>query len=96
MCGENWSSVMESWCQSTSVSWKGGLSRGKGRAVGSGLLTHLDWKFAGRDSVSMTGCGDDDGDMVGQVRESRIEQLDRKKAWWTGEVDKNAADKELK
>lgn len=63
MCGVNWSSVMESWCQSTEVSGNGGLSRGKGRASGSGLDVHLDWKIEGRESSSIWGGEDIMGDI---------------------------------
>lgn len=36
----------------------GGLSRGKGSAVGSGLDFHFCWKVEGRESVSMVAGGD--------------------------------------
>lgn len=53
--GVNSVSVIESWCQSTSVSANGGLSRGNGSAVGSGFVFHVDWKTEGNDDLSGTG-----------------------------------------
>lgn len=48
---------------------KGGLSAGKGRAVGSGLERHLDWKADGREAVSgEKGCG-----ILGCVKEGLID-----------------------
>jgi len=57
-CGVWCASVRESWCQSVGVSANGGLLAGKGRAAGSGLERHLDWKIEGREVVSgEKGCG---------------------------------------
>ena len=53
MWGVNSASVMLSWCQSIAVSWKGGLSRGKGSAVGSGLDFQVAWKVEGWEERSM-------------------------------------------
>lgn len=46
-CGVNCESGRESCCQSISVRAKGGLERGKGRAVGSGLDCQAAWKVVG-------------------------------------------------
>jgi len=46
-------SERESCCQSMAVRANGGLSRGKGKAVGSGLDFHWAWKMEGRDEASM-------------------------------------------
>lgn len=46
-------SVRDSCCQSIAVRAKGGLSRGKGSAVASGLDFHWAWKTEGSDDSSI-------------------------------------------
>lgn len=51
-------SVRKSWCQSIAVSANGGLSRGKGRAAGSGFCCHCAWKTEGNEDSSISKGGD--------------------------------------
>ena len=52
-CGVKSASERESCCQSMAVRANGGLSRGKGKAVGSGLDFHCCWKMEGREDSSI-------------------------------------------
>lgn len=51
-CGVKSVSERESCCQSMAVRANGGSSRGKGKAVGSGLAFHCCWKMEGREDSS--------------------------------------------